>query len=154
MYLKNLGEEIHQNVTSNTYTEIPQLIVGISFVLFSVIGIVVTTIVSIMTRKREFGIRLVVGESKYGIFSKISLENIIIGIAGMGLSLMYFMWKYNGLLRFSSEQNLASVLDFKFNMPIMFFVFLILFLIIMISNFIVFLFIRKLEPKSLIGGME
>ncbi|MED0923727.1 ABC transporter permease, partial [Bacillus paranthracis] len=43
-YLKSLGEEINEGVTLDSYSEIPQLIVGILFILFSIVGIVVTTI--------------------------------------------------------------------------------------------------------------
>lgn len=154
LYLKNLGEDINKNVTMDSYSEIPQLILGFCFIILSVTGIVLSTIVSIMIRKREFGIKLVFGESRLGIFIQIILENVLIGITGLGLSLAYFTWKYSELFRRSSELNMASALDFKFNAPIIFLVFLILILIIIISNFIVFLFIRKLEPKSLIGGME
>ncbi|MED1372800.1 ABC transporter permease, partial [Bacillus paranthracis] len=57
-YLKNLGNEINEDVTFNSYSEIPQLIVGILFILFSIVGIVVTTIISILMRKREFGIKI------------------------------------------------------------------------------------------------
>ncbi|MHA7582185.1 ABC transporter permease [Paenibacillus vandeheii] len=152
--LKNLGDEVRQNVQDNAFIEIPQLILGASFIIFSVIGIVVTTLVSIMIRKREFGIKLALGESKLGILGQISIENSIIGLTGAGLSLTHFLWKYNGLLRFSSEFNYASPLDYKLNGTILFFVFLVLFMIIMISSCIVYLFIRRLEPKSLIGGME
>ncbi|MGC5770739.1 ABC transporter permease [Paenibacillus pabuli] len=152
--LKNFGDEVRQNVRDNAFIEIPQLILGASFIIFSVIGIVVTTIVSIMIRKREFGIKLALGESKLGILGQISIENSIIGLAGAGLSLTHFLWKYNGLLRFSSEFNYASPLDYKLNGTILFFVFSVLFIIIMISSCIVYLFIRRLEPKSLIGGME
>lgn len=56
-HLKSLGDEINEDVTLNGYSEIPQLIVGILFVVFSIVGIVVTTIVSILMRKREFGIK-------------------------------------------------------------------------------------------------
>ena len=56
-YLKSLGEEINEGVTLDSYSEIPQLIVGILFILFSIVGIVVTTIISILMRKREFGIK-------------------------------------------------------------------------------------------------
>lgn len=152
--LKNFGDEVRQNVRENAFIEIPQLILGASFIIFSVIGIVVTTVVSIMIRKREFGIKLALGESKLGILGQISIENSIIGLAGAGLSLTHFLWKYNGLLRFSSEFNYASPLDYKLNGTILFFVFLVLFIVIMISSCIVYLFIRRLEPKSLIGGME
>ncbi|MGG5252455.1 ABC transporter permease [Neobacillus sp. SM06] len=154
MYLKNLGVEIQQNIKSNSYTEIPQIILGLSFILFSVIGIVATTFISIMMRKREFGVKLVLGESKYGLFIQILLENLLIGIVGMGLSLIHFIWKYSGLLKISNEFNLASALDFKMNASIVFPVFSVLLLVMILSNLIVFLFIRNLEPKSLIGGME
>ena len=52
-YLKSLGEEINEGVTLDSYSEIPQLIVGILFILFSIVGIVVTTIISILMRKRN-----------------------------------------------------------------------------------------------------
>ncbi|WP_180226221.1 ABC transporter permease [Bacillus wiedmannii] len=153
-YLKNLGDEINIDFTLNSYSEIPQLIIGILFILFSIVGIVVTTIVSILMRKREFGIKIVFGESKFGMFIQIVLENIIVAIVGLGMSLVYFSWRYGRLLQMSKDFKVASVLDFKLDMPILFLVFLFLLLIIVVSNVIVFLFIRKLEPKTLIGGME
>ncbi|MGE1127550.1 ABC transporter permease [Bacillus wiedmannii] len=153
-HLKNLGAEINIDVTLNGYSEIPQLIIGILFILFSIVGIVVTTIVSILMRKREFGIKIVFGESKFGMFIQIVLENIIVAIAGLGMSIAYFSWRYGKLLQMSKDFKAVSVLDFKLNMPILFLVFLFLLLIIVVSNVIVFLFIRKLEPKTLIGGME
>ncbi|MDA1530041.1 ABC transporter permease [Bacillus cereus group sp. TH260-2LC] len=153
-YLKSLGEEINEGVTLDSYSEIPQLIVGILFILFSIVGIVVTTIISILMRKREFGIKIAFGESKFGMFIQIVLENIIVAIVGLGMSLVYFSWRYGALLQMSKDIKTVTVLDFKLDMPILFLVFLFLLLIIIVSNLIVFLFIRKLEPKTLIGGME
>lgn len=105
-------------------------------------------------RKREFGIKIAFGESKFGMFIQIVLENIIVAIVGLGMSLVYFSWRYGVLLQMSKDLKESTVLDFKLNMPILFLVFLFLLLIIVVSNVIVFLFIRKLEPKTLIGGME
>ncbi|HFO0450518.1 ABC transporter permease [Bacillus paranthracis] len=153
-YLKSLGEEINEGVTLDSYSEIPQLIVGILFILFSIVGIVVTTIISILMRKREFGIKIAFGESKFGMFIQIVLENIIVAIVGLGMSLVYFSWRYGALLQMSKDIKTVTVLDFKLDMPILLLVFLFLLLIIVVSNVIVFLFIRKLEPKTLIGGME
>ncbi|MDA1635384.1 ABC transporter permease [Bacillus cereus] len=154
LHLKSLGDEINEDVTLNGYSEIPQLIVGILFIVFSIVGIVVTTIVSILMRKREFGIKIAFGESKFGMFIQIVLENIIVAITGLGMSIAYFSWRYGVLLQMSKDLKEATVLDFKLDMPILFLVFLFLLLIIIVSNVIVFLFIRKLEPKTLIGGME
>lgn len=115
---------------------------------------VVTTIVSIIMRKREFGIKMVLGESKFGMLIQIVLENICIAIVGMFLSIVYFLWRYENHLQVSKDFDTASVREINLNMPILLFVFLFLLVIIIISNLIVFLFIRKLEPKTLIGGME
>ncbi|PFI44750.1 ABC transporter permease [Bacillus cereus] len=154
LYLRNLGEEINKDITSSWDTEIIDLIVGSLFILFIIGGIVVTTIVSIMMRKREFGIKMVLGESKFGMFIQIVLENMCIAIVGMFLSVVYFSWRYEAHLQVSKDFDTASVLEVNLNMPILLFVFLFLQLIIIVSNLIVFLFIRKLEPKTLIGGME
>lgn len=90
LYLKNLGEEINEAVTSSMDTENIDLIVGSLFILFIIAGMVVTTIVSIIMRKREFGIKMVLGESKFGMLIQIVLENICIAIVGMFLSIVYF----------------------------------------------------------------
>ena len=135
-------------------TENIDLIVGSLFILFIIAGMVVTTIVSIIMRKREFGIKMVLGESKFGMFIQIVLENICITIVGMFLSIVYFLWRYENHLQVSKDFDTASVREINLNMPILLFVFLFLLVIIIISNLIVFLFIRKLEPKTLIGGME
>ncbi|HFJ9405453.1 TPA: ABC transporter permease, partial [Bacillus paranthracis] len=128
-YLKSLGEEINEGVTLDSYSEIPQLIVGILFILFSIVGIVVTTIISILMRKREFGIKIAFGESKFGMFIQIVLENIIVAIVGLGMSLVYFSWRYGALLQMSKDIKTVTVLDFKLDMPILFLVFLFLLLI-------------------------
>ncbi|AJG57890.1 ftsX-like permease family protein [Bacillus cereus D17] len=146
-HLKSLGDEINEDVTLNGYSEIPQLIVGILFIVFSIVGIVVTTIVSILMRKREFGIKIAFGESKFGMFIQIVLENIIVAITGLGMSIAYFSWRYGVLLQMSKDLKEVTVLDFKLDMPILFLVFLFLLLIIIVSNVIVFLFIRKLNRK-------
>ncbi|MCU5378471.1 ABC transporter permease [Bacillus cereus] len=154
LYLKNLGEEINEAVTSSMDTENINLVVGSLFILFIIGGIVVTTIVSIMMRKREFGIKMVLGESKFGMFIQIVLENICIAIVGMFLSLVYFSWRYAAHLQSSKDFDTVSVQEINLNMPILLLVCLFLLLIIIVSNLIVFLFIRKIEPKTLIGGME
>lgn len=88
------------------------------------------------------------------MFIQIVIENIIVAIAGLGMSIAYFSWRYGNLLQMSKDFKAVSALDFKLDMPILLLVFLFLLLIIIVSNVIVFLFIRKLEPKTLIGGME
>lgn len=152
--LHSLEEGVRANIRSSIYAQIPQLILAGCFLFFSVISIALATIVSILIRKREFGIRLAVGESVRGIWGQIILENSIIGLVGTGLSLSYFILKFKRLLQQSSEYDMASVLSFRFNTPIFLLIFIILMIIIVCSSFVVYPFIRKQEIKSLIGGME
>lgn len=151
---KSLGDEIRRTIKESTYSEIPQTMLGLTFMLFSVVGIVVTTIVSIMIRKREFGIKLALGERPLGILTQITIENVIIGVAGLVLALIHFKWRYRGILQMSSEINKASPLDIKLNDSIMFFIFMIFMLILLVASIFIYLYIRKQELKSLIGGME
>lgn len=152
--LKNLGASVHENIEQNMYLETFQTILGLAFVLFSITGIVVTTIVSLMIRKREFGIKLALGERPLGILGQITIENILIGVIGFGLSLIHFQWKYRELLQISKEINMLSPLDFKLDGSILFIIFIIFSFIIAVSSFIIYLYIRKQDIKSLIGGME
>ena len=71
-------------------------------------------------RKREFGIKIAFGESKFGMFIQIVLENIIVAITGLGMSITYFSWRYGVLLQMSKDLKEATVLDFKLDMPILF----------------------------------
>ena len=64
-------------------------------------------------RKREFGIKIVFGESKFGMFIQIVIENIIVAIVGLGMSIAYFSWRYGVLLQMSKDLKEATVLDFK-----------------------------------------
>lgn len=152
--LKSLKEEVHTNIRDTFYALTPLLIVGLLFILFAVIGIAVTTIVSLMIRKREVGIRLALGESHLGIMSQILIENSIIGISGTVLSIAYFSWKFRKVLQQSSEHDIASVLNLEFNGAFFLLNIMTLMTILIISGMIVYLFIKKQEPKSLIGGME
>ncbi|MGN8769646.1 ABC transporter permease [Paenibacillus barengoltzii] len=154
IHLKSLEEDVRANIRSSVHAQIPQLILAGSFLLFSVISIALATIISILSRKREFGIKLAVGESVRGIWGQIILENSIIALVGTGLSLSYFVLKFQRLLQQFSEYDMASVLSFRFNAPIFLLIIIILLFIIVSSSCIVYPFIRKQEIKSLIGGME
>ena len=135
-------------------SEIPAMVSEVLFIFFSVIGIILATISSILMRKREFGIRLAVGDSIRGIFTQILIENFIIAFIGLCSAIIYFYLKYQMIINYTKFSNKTGTLDFKLDFPIIFIVFLFLCFIIFLSNLIVLLFLRKLEPKELIGGVE
>lgn len=54
------------------------------------------------------------------MFIQIVIENIIVAIVGLGMSIAYFSWRYGVLLQMSKDLKEATVLDFKLDMPILF----------------------------------
>ena len=81
------------------------------------------------------------------MFIQIVIENIIVAIVGLGMSIAYFSWRYGVLLQMSKDLKEATVLDFKLDMPILFLVFLFLLLIIIVSNVIVFCLLESSNRK-------
>ena len=81
------------------------------------------------------------------MFIQIVLENIIVAITGLGMSIAYFSWRYGVPLQMSKDLKEATVLDFKLDMPILFLVFLFLLLIIIVSNVIVFCLLESSNRK-------
>ena len=81
------------------------------------------------------------------MFIQIVIENIIVAIVGLGMSIAYFSWRYGTLLQMSKDFKAVSALDFKLDMPILFLVFLFLLLIIVVSNVIVFYLLESLNRK-------
>lgn len=154
-YIKNLGEDIHDENVAVNKNEKPIIIMEIIIGAFFILGIVVTTLASILIRKREFGIKLAFGESLKGIFYQLLIENFITFFIGFVLSLVYFRIKYADVIRNANATGIAGIFDVKLNLPILVIVFLITFSIVIIANMIILeLFLKKLEPKELIGGIE
>ncbi|WP_238906819.1 ABC transporter permease [Clostridium sp. YIM B02506] len=155
LYIKNLGESINDTSTQENETEKPMVVMEIIITIFFILGIVITTLYSILLRKREFGIKLAFGESMQGLFKQIITENFISVSIGFLLSLAYFRIKYADVFKYADISGIAGVFDVKLTPPILLILFLITFSIVMVSNIIVFqLFIKKLQLKDLIGGME
>lgn len=154
-YIKNLGDAINDENVAINKNEKPIIIMEIIIGIFFILGIVVITLTSILIRKREFGIKLAFGESLIGIFYRLLIENFITFFIGFVLSLIYFRIKYADVIRNANTMGIVGVFDVKLSFPILVIVFFITFSIVIIANMIILeLFLKKLEPKELIGGIE
>lgn len=150
----HFGEQVQGHLQEDLIIEVPQLMFIAIFILFVLISIITSTLVSILIRRREFGIKLALGESTGGLFSQIVLEIFMIALMGFGFSTVYFAWTYSDLLRTSREFNSASVLDIKLDFHILFLIFLVLMAIVVIASLILYPYIKKQEPKSMIGEID
>ncbi|MGM9978517.1 MAG: ABC transporter permease [Clostridium sp.] len=151
---KNMKETIKSDVNNffNSNKQwLPFLIISI---IVALIGIIISTILSIISRKREFGIRMVLGESRNRILLKVTIENIILSIlASIFATLFTYIININ-FIKATSSTTLESIIFIKFNMQFFIPIIFIIIMIIFTTSFILFEITKKVEPKELIGGID
>lgn len=151
---KNMKETIKSDVNNffNSNKQwLPFLIIS---VIVALIGIIISTILSIISRKREFGIRMVLGESRNRILLKVTIENIILSIlASIFATLFTYIININ-FIKATSSTTLESIIFIKFNMQFFMPIIFIIIMIIFTTSFILFEITKKVEPKELIGGID
>ncbi|AZB41558.1 ABC transporter permease [Bacillus sp. FJAT-42376] len=152
--INHMEKAISDTVRNALSNKIPLFIASIGVLFFSITGIVITSIVSMKMRKREFGIRMAVGESKAGILVQLALENVFIAIAGFGLSQLYFYCKNQVFFQLSSQLDDVYASSLTYNTPVVLTDLGGLLCLLFVSNLIVFFFLRKLEPRSFTGGIS
>lgn len=151
---KNMKETIKSDVNNffNSNKQwLPFLIISI---IVALIGIIISTILSIISRKREFGIRMVLGESRNKILFKVTIENIILSILA-SIFATFFTYIINiNFIKATSSTTLESIIFIKFNMQFFIPIIFIIIMIIFTTSFILFEITKKVEPKELIGGID
>lgn len=154
MKLKSFGDEVRKVYDEDVDDIVPTLIFGAAFLLLLVIGIVMTTIILIRMKKREIGIRLAIGESKRSFFFQLLLENTLILVTGMAMGVLTYTISYGEVLEEIKRSSMASARDIKIDFFTLFYIAIFLFVIMAAVNYFIYLYIRRLEPKTLIGGMD
>lgn len=149
--LKSMFQKNYDTILTQ---EKPNLTIEACFLFFSIIGIVIVTVVSILLRKRDIGIRLAVGDSIYGIWFQTFLENLILGISALILSIIYFFTRFNNYMNFLKYVSSISADNMQMNPQIVTALFILILFILFAANSIVFLFLKKLQPKEMIGGVD
>lgn len=123
-------------------------------VIFCIIGITISTILSIWLRQREIGIRYAIGESKFSVFLGMTIENTLICLCGVICSIAYYIYWYKDLIISSQQEYIFDITFQKIDFTLLFSIFIMLLIVIIISSLLTFFFTRKLEPKELIGGIH
>ena len=123
-----------------------KMINSLLLLLVSLSGIISNAILSIMNRKREFGILMALGASKKNIIIQVILENVLILIGAFILSFVHFSFLgrhlFGGILNVSiSFYNIGTTT-------------LILFILLLIISLIIIKSMFKFSLKDLIGGMH
>lgn len=136
---------------------LPKVVIGICFCVFSSVGLITSLIIMIFNKKRDIGIRLVCGASIFNIFSNIALEVFFISIISFVGSIAEYLVENKGSIQLITKHyeyltiiNFWGAIDLLtlIQLFIIVFVMLIIILVIMLEQ------LGKLQPKDLIGGME
>ena len=141
---EDLGEYISQN--QEFFVAALKITAGLS--IFSLLGTVITLILSINRKKREFGIRMAVGSSKLYLIELVYGQLVVIITAAY---LIAFLWEQS-----RSDVELIRTLGVSFselfNLAFSVKYLLLVFVILLIFSSMVIKMILRLEPGQLVRG--
>lgn len=120
----------------------------------AILGLIISTILSMIFRKKEFGIKIVLGENPMKIFYKVIIENIVLSIIAI-ISTVLFTYVLNkDYINITKTLTEESIIDIRFNMKFFILAIIAILSIIIITSLIIFKIIEKAQPKDLIGGVD
>lgn len=129
---------------------IPFLILSL---IVAILGIIISTILSIFLRRKELGIKIVLGESINSILLKTYIENLILSILAIIFNIA-FTYIFN--MDFINATNFAtteSIIYVNFDLEFLIISFASIILLTLLTSMMVFKIIKKIQPKELIGGV-
>lgn|GEM_PF-1877443 len=122
--------------------------------IMSLLGLIVTTTSLIVSRKKEFGIRMTAGASKRYIKALLFEENlIVIGVSSVIANLIIIYLNYQLKLEAIEDGQLINPL-YNINGETILISIIIVILISFISIIIPFKKVNQLNPAELIGGTQ
>lgn len=152
--IKNMKEAIKSDL--NGFFEsnkqwIPFLIIS---VFIALIGVIISTILSITFRRREFGIRIVLGENFKAICLKVISENIILSIIASILTIFLTYIININFIKATRYNTVENIVFINFNMTFFIPIVLTIIIINIFTSLILFEILKRVQPKELIGGTE
>ncbi|MDT8715870.1 FtsX-like permease family protein [Clostridium sp. 19966] len=138
-------------------SNLSQIVISIFFCVFSSIGLVTSLIVTILNKKREIGIRIAYGASTFNIFNSLLVEITIISLISFIGAIYEYLIENKVSIQLISKQSAYLYFTDPYT-PLDLFSLLQLFiyviLVFIFISLIIFIQLKKLKPKDLIGGMD
>lgn len=142
-------EDLNNYIRENEEYFIAQLRITLCLLLLSTMGTATTLILSVKRRKREFGIRISTGGSKFYLLRLIYGEVMLILIISYIIALLYYSKGNSHVLKVLGKTT------FQIFNPLFSIIYLLcVFAIIVILSFSVVIIILKMQPRDLIGGVK
>lgn len=130
---------------------LPFLIIS---VFIALIGVIISTILSIIFRKREFGIRIVLGESFEEISLKVISENIILSIISSIFTIFLTYIININFIKATKYNTIENIVFINFNMTFFIPIILTIIIINIFTSLILLGILKRIQPKELIGGID
>lgn len=147
--IATVEEDLNNYIKDNEEFFIAQLRITICLAVFSILGTAVTLILSVNKRKREFGIRMSTGASKFYLLRLVYGEVMLLILVSYLFSLMLYSRQSEGIL-YSLGLKVYELFNPLFSIKYLLCVFTLLFLV----SLTVIKTILKMQPRELIGGAK
>lgn len=144
-----MEEDIKNYIGNNYEYFIAQLRITICLAIYSMVGAAVVLMLTINKRKREFGIRMATGASKFYLLRLVYGEIMLSLIISYIIALIYYSSK-NRYITNSLGETVFQIFNPLFSVIYL----LCAFAAILILSFSVVMIILKMQPRDLIGGAK
>ncbi|MDU5261603.1 MAG: FtsX-like permease family protein, partial [Clostridium celatum] len=108
----------------------------------------------IIFRKRELGIRIVLGESLKNIALNFTYENIILSCIAIIANIGFTYLSNINYIKNMQTGSIKANIDINFNLEFFLISIIIIIVLNLINSFVIYKVLKKFQPKELIGGIE
>lgn len=120
----------------------------------ALLGLIISNILCIIFRKRELGIRIVLGESLKNIALNFTYENILLSCIAIIANIGFTYLSNINYIKNMQTGSIKANIDINFNLEFFLISIIIIIVLNLINSFVIYKVLKKFQPKELIGGIE
>lgn len=150
----NFKDSIKDTIDTNqSYNKrwLPYIIMALSIAL---LGLIISNMFSLIFRKRELGIRIVLGESLKNIALNFTYQNILLSCIAIIVNIGFTYLSNINYIKNMQSGSIKVSIDINFNFEFYLISIIIIIILNLINSLVIYKVLEKSQPKELIGGIQ
>lgn len=150
----NFKDSIKDTIDTNqSYNKrwLPYIAMALSIAL---LGLIISNMLSLIFRKRELGIRIVLGESLKNIALNFTYQNILLSCITIIVNIGFTYLSNINYIKNMQSGSIKVSIDINFNFEFYLISIIIIIILNLINSLVIYKILEKSQPKELIGGIQ
>lgn len=150
----NFKDSIKDTIDTNqSYNKrwLPYIAMALSIAL---LGLIISNMLSLIFRKRELGIRIVLGESLKNIALNFTYQNILLSCIAIIVNIGFTYLSNINYIKNMQSGSIKVSIDINFNFEFYLISIIIIIILNLINSLVIYKILEKSQPKELIGGIQ